>query len=133
MAEGIAALAERDLDVIVVARGGGAPGDMAWADSETVARAIIACSTPVWTAVGHATDRTVADLVANRSCETPSAAAAALIGLVDQEVQRRRTAAASAAHAAELARSTARARRARIACAVLVLVLAALLISGLGR
>jgi exodeoxyribonuclease VII large subunit len=94
---GLAALAERDLDVIVVARGGGAPGDMAWADSETVARAIVICPVPVWTAIGHATDQTVADLVANRSCETPSAAAAALIGMVNQDIQRRRTAAAAAA------------------------------------
>jgi exodeoxyribonuclease VII large subunit len=133
VADGIAALAQHDPDVIVVARGGGAPGEIAWADSDTVARAIVACPVPVWTAIGHATDRTVADLVANRSCQTPSAAAAAPIAMVNEELQRNRTAAASAAHVAELARSDARVRRARIACAVLILVLIALLLTGVGR
>jgi len=48
--------------------------------------------------------------------------AAALIAMVEAELQRRRTAATSAAPVAELAHRVARARRARVACAVLVLV-----------
>jgi exodeoxyribonuclease VII large subunit len=63
VADGISALAECRPDVIVVARGGGAPGEMAWADSEAVARAVVRCPVPVWIAIGHATDHTVADLV----------------------------------------------------------------------
>lgn len=68
--------------LIVVARGGGARADLDWADAEPVARAIATCPIPVWTALGHATDSTVADQVAHRSCVTPTAAAAAVVELV---------------------------------------------------
>ncbi|MDE0803321.1 MAG: hypothetical protein OSA99_08360 [Acidimicrobiales bacterium] len=69
-------------DVIIVARGGGARSDLDWADSEVLARTIATCPLPVWTAIGHADDSTVADQVANRSCATPSAAAADLVDLI---------------------------------------------------
>jgi exodeoxyribonuclease VII large subunit len=133
VADGISALAECRPDVIVVARGGGAPGEMAWADSETVARAVVRCPVPVWIAIGHATDRTVADLVAHRSCATPSAAVAGLVSMVDADAQRRRLAAASTAHAVAMAGMAARVRAAWIIAAVVLLVLVAVLVGGVGR
>jgi exodeoxyribonuclease VII large subunit len=133
VAGGISTLAERRPDVIVVARGGGAPGEMAWADSATVATAITRCPVPVWTAIGHATDRTIADLVAHRSCPTASAAAAGLIAMVDDDTHRRRAVATEHVHAAALAGVAARARIAWIVAAVVLVVLVAVVVSGLGR
>ena len=66
-------------DVIVIARGGGSFEEMYGFNSEVVARAILASRLPVVTALGHTSDRTVADLVADAECRTPTEAGARVV------------------------------------------------------
>src|SRR5919201_2989288 len=71
--------ADGDADVVVIARGGGSFEEL-WAfNTEVVARAILASSIPVVTALGHTSDRTVADMVADAECRTPTEAGARVV------------------------------------------------------
>jgi exodeoxyribonuclease VII large subunit len=127
VAHAIGALGGAGVELIVVARGGGAKSDLAAWESRPVAMAITGCRVPVWTALGHSTDHTLADRLAHRCLPTPSAAAAELVARAQAAQAAAEERAERLRHQAELAATRRRARRA-VAVAVIVAILAVLLV-----
>jgi exodeoxyribonuclease VII large subunit len=88
IAEAIGKASKRDVDLIVLTRGGGSYEDLFPFNREPVVRAIVRAKKPVVSAIGHTGDRHLSDLVADMSFETPSNAANYLAGL-GKNLQRR--------------------------------------------
>ena len=74
-------------DAILLVRGGGSLEDLMCFNDEQVARAVADCPVPVVTGIGHEPDVTIADMVADRRCSTPTAAAESVAPAID-EVER---------------------------------------------
>lgn len=80
--------AAEEVDVIVIARGGGSVEDLLPFSDESLVRAVAACFTPVVTAVGHETDVPLVDHVADRRASTPTDAAKLVVPDVREEIAR---------------------------------------------
>ena len=73
--DGIRKLAEADVDVIIVGRGGGSEEDLSAFNDEALANTIFDCPIPIVSAVGHGDDRSISDMVADAFAPTPTGAA----------------------------------------------------------
>ena len=82
-----------NVELVAVIRGGGSRTDLATFDNEAVARAISACSKPVFTGIGHDIDKSIADEVAYSWNKTPTACAVAIVEKVNDFVRQVDTAA----------------------------------------
>ena len=72
IARALKVLSRSDCDVIAMVRGGGARADLAAFETEVVARAVAGAAKPVFTGIGHSGDQSVADILAARTCITPT-------------------------------------------------------------
>lgn len=79
---------DRNVDVIVLARGGGSVEDLLPFSDETLCRAVAACRTPVVSAIGHEPDTPLVDHVADLRCSTPTDAGKRIVPDVAEETQR---------------------------------------------
>lgn len=84
---GLRAMYRRDLDCIVVIRGGGSRGDLMAFDNEKLCRTIAESPVPVITGIGHENDNSVADVVSHTAVKTPTAVAVLLGGRVAHYVE----------------------------------------------
>ncbi|NJO30232.1 MAG: exodeoxyribonuclease VII large subunit [Richelia sp. SL_2_1] len=75
---------DRRAEVLILARGGGAVEELACFNDERVVRAIADCSIPIITGIGHQRDESLADLVADKSVHTPTAAAEIVVPSLDE-------------------------------------------------
>ena len=132
VARALTGLCAKGVEVILLARGGGARSDLTPFDSPELARAVAGCRVPVLTALGHATDRTVCDMVAHAAFPTPSAAAAALVARAEAQAHEQQAAAVQVRQAEQLAVARRRSRTAMLVAivAVMVLVLVLLALAG---
>lgn len=68
-----------NVELVIIVRGGGSKTDLFYLDNEAIARKIATCRIPVWTGIGHETDISILDHVANRYFKTPTAVAEEIV------------------------------------------------------